>query len=169
MKALPIRKGNDEPLPAVQATSQASMKAPPKRKGDGGDPHRFPLSSRASMKVYTSRYRTNGPVVTRRGILICLIESPYKTVGKLRRSAAQGCRYLPSMKALPKRKGNSWRWSFRGRYGPRLNESPSQIEGKCGCIRRTRDSPSGLTESPSKKEGKYVLAQIADRGIPIPQ
>ena len=82
MKALPIRKGNDEPLPAVQATSQASMKAPPKRKGDGGDPHRFPLSSRASMKVYTSRYRTNGPVVTRRGILICLIESPSKKEGK---------------------------------------------------------------------------------------
>ena len=37
-----------------------------------------------------------------------------------------------SMKAFPKRKGNSWRWSFRGRYGPRLNESPSEKEGKCG-------------------------------------
>lgn len=34
------------------------------------------------MKVYTSRYRTNGPVVTRRGILICLIESPSKKEGK---------------------------------------------------------------------------------------
>ena len=34
----------------------------------------------ASMKVYTSRYRTNGPAVIR-GMLICLIESPHKLLG----------------------------------------------------------------------------------------
>ena len=107
MKALPIRKGNDEPLPAVQATSQASMKAPPKRKGDGGDPHRLPLSSRASMKVYTSRYRTNGPVITRRGILICLIESPSEEEGKFSTLNVPRIFSAASMKALPKkRKGN---------------------------------------------------------------
>ncbi|CNH60381.1 Uncharacterised protein [Mycobacterium tuberculosis] len=32
------------------------------------------------MKVYTSRYRTNGPAIIR-GILICLIESPHKLLG----------------------------------------------------------------------------------------
>jgi len=65
--------------PAASASS-ASMKALPKRKGNGGDPHRSHLSSRASMKVYTSRYRTNGPAVIR-GILICPIESPHKVLG----------------------------------------------------------------------------------------
>ena len=67
MKALPRRKGNLLTGTLMPHKCGASMKAPPKRKGDGGDPHRLPLSSRASMKVYTSRYRTNGPVVTRRG------------------------------------------------------------------------------------------------------
>ena len=32
------------------------------------------------MKVYTSRCRTNGPMVIR-GILICLVESPHKQLG----------------------------------------------------------------------------------------
>ena len=82
MKVPPKRKGNAGLRLRKRNHFQPSMKAPPKRKGDGGDPHRLPLSSRASMKVYTSRYRTNGPVVTRRGILICLIESPSKKEGK---------------------------------------------------------------------------------------
>ena len=58
------------------------------------------------MKVYTSRYRTNGPVVIRRGILICLIESPSKKEGKSRLS-----RRTADVSAS-------------------LNESPSQKEGK---------------------------------------
>ena len=53
------------------------MKAPPKRKGNPTPLSPEGRSVRASMKVYTSRYRTNGLTVIR-GIMIGLIESPYE-------------------------------------------------------------------------------------------
>ena len=59
------------------------MKALPKRKGNPTPLSPEGRSVRASMKVYTSRYKTNGPTVIR-GILICLIEIPYESVRKMR-------------------------------------------------------------------------------------
>ena len=53
------------------------MKALPKRKGNPTPLSTEGRSVRASMKVYTSRYRTNGLTVIR-GIMIGLIESPYE-------------------------------------------------------------------------------------------
>ena len=57
-----------------------------------------------------------------------------------------------SMKALPKRKGNP---AHRRAPGPghRLNESPSQKEGKSVKPMHTL-IVGGLNESPSQKEGK---------------
>ena len=85
----------------------ASMKALPKRKGNGG------------AAIEQPPYRK------------CLNESPSQKEGKFYVSgvAAKVCGDA-SMKALPKRKGNSWQWSFRGHFGRSLNESPSQKEGK---------------------------------------
>ena len=84
-----------------------------------------------------------------------------------------------SMKAPPKRKGNNHRHPRRNPRTPRLNESPSEKEGKCqssqvrrphrvnasmkappkrkgNAIRGTREAVhgEGLNESPSEKEGK---------------
>ena len=61
-----------------------------------------------------------------------------------------------SMKALPKRKGNLqvqdsfWR-SFIG-----LNESPPEKEGKCGQGEEHGKSLASLNESPPEKEGKLA-------------
>ena len=85
-----------------------------------------------------------------------------------------------SMKALPKRKGNSacataFSWvqlslnespsKKEGKFAGarfvlaqlhRLNESPSKKEGKFKTDSFGMDSVSGLNESPSKKEGKLA-------------
>ena len=84
----------------------ASMKALPKRKGNGG------------AAIEQPPYRK------------CLNESPSQKEGKFFANPPIGCSCEASMKALPKRKGNSWQWSFRGHFGRSLNESPSQKEGK---------------------------------------
>ena len=60
-----------------------------------------------------------------------------------------------SMKVPPKRKGNPrpgflWRRNLR-----RLNESPSEKEGKCLCLRLVAMNRRRLNESPSEKEGKW--------------
>ena len=58
------------------------------------------------------------------------------------------------MKALPKRKGNDTTSTlYSGRSG-RLNESPSEKEGKYRCSIRGNFSLICLNESPSEKEGK---------------
>ena len=57
----------------------------------------------ASMKVYTSRYRINGPTVILGGILICLIESPYKQEGKCNiEGLNQATLFVTSMKVPTK-------------------------------------------------------------------
>ena len=50
-----------------------------------------------------------------------------------------------------------WHQQRRGWIRPRLNESPSQKEGKCASCTARRSMSSRLNESPSKKEGKYPL------------
>ena len=79
MKVPPKRKGNGSVLYAGAHPLLASMKVPLKRKGNGHTGG--VITSRCggtSMKVYTSRYRTSCPAVILREILICLIESPTK-------------------------------------------------------------------------------------------
>lgn len=77
MKALPKRKGNNEIWCGKEPLEITSMKVPiEKRRNLAMDSP--PRPCRTSMKVYTSSCRTNGPVVIRGGILICLIESPHK-------------------------------------------------------------------------------------------
>ena len=62
-----------------------------------------------------------------------------------------------SMKALPKRKGNSVVGRSVTQATGSLNESPSQKEGKCGLFAGVGIFNAGLNESPSQKEGKSVL------------
>ena len=60
------------------------------------------------------------------------------------------------MKALPKRKGNWSRSSQTGGRVFRLNESPSEKEGKSIRFQNARlIASTGLNESPSEKEGKF--------------
>ncbi len=107
----------------------ASMKAPPKRKGNGSLGCNGATGGVASMKVPIEKRRnlaTDSPPTTLpglneslhlkvqnkrsrghlEGILICLIESPYKTVGKFELSL--------------------WLWSLRRG----LIKGPSHKEGK---------------------------------------
>ena len=68
----------------------------------------------------------------------------------------------PSMKALPKRKGNTRRVAYPPVSQSALNESPSKKEGKF-----LNDSlqtvENALNESPSKKEGKsFTVEAVVD-------
>ena len=64
-----------------------------------------------------------------------------------------------SMKALPKRKGNGCAGGGGGCRLERLNESPSEKEGKFHGSTSTMSIVKRLNESPSEKEGKW-------RGLP---
>ena len=57
------------------------------------------------------------------------------------------------MKVPPKRKGNQQHHDHP-QHPRRLNESPSQKEGKSECERGSTYMLAGLNESPSQKEGK---------------
>ena len=59
-----------------------------------------------------------------------------------------------SMKALPKRKGNGCAGGGGGCRLERLNESPSEKEGKFHGSTSTMSIVKRLNESPSEKEGK---------------
>ena len=59
------------------------------------------------------------------------------------------------MKAPPKRKGNSYRHLPVPGLLLRLNESPSEKEGKFRILQGRGWHVQGLNESPSEKEGKY--------------
>ena len=85
----------------------ASMKVPPKRKGNG--------STRA---------------VANRGH-VCLNESPSEKEGKFRRGDLYYESLKASMKVPPKRKGNTSRDDLEENVEAGLNESPSEKEGKC--------------------------------------
>ena len=61
------------------------------------------------------------------------------------------------MKALPKRKGNTRSVPPQLKLITRLNESPSQKEGKYRLQAFDEDWAAGLNESPSEKEGKCRL------------
>ena len=74
------KEGKSDALQVVLDNAERLNESPSKKEGKCLrfgviDPE--PISS---MKVYTSRYRTNGPAIIR-GILICLIESPHKLLG----------------------------------------------------------------------------------------
>jgi len=75
-------------------------------------------------------------------------------------SEAAGFR-LASMKALPKRKGNSTRPLMARRQSPRLDESPSQKEGKLfpGCFHLMRTAAS--MKAPTKSMGNRKRASFS--------
>ena len=60
-----------------------------------------------------------------------------------------------SMKALPKRKGNAQARGVTAPVENRLNESPSEKEGKYSTNLRHDLDIASLNESPSEKEGKF--------------
>ena len=178
MKALPKRKGNGHTGGIITSRSGGtSMKVSARKRRNILSLLLNDAFFVASLKVYTSRYRTNGPAVIR-GILICLIEIPYESVRKMRlfqqpRTVATLLNESPSngkgntlrskqlivnllasmkvsarkrrntvhcaplavgqhtsMKALPKRKGNPSPMRTLCSRSRRLNESPSEKEGK---------------------------------------
>ena len=68
------------------------------------------------------------------------------------------------MKALPKRKGNVRAGGGCAPAVLRLNESPSEKEGKSEFIKEHPANASRLNESPSEKEGKFrVYVLLMDR------
>ena len=61
------------------------------------------------------------------------------------------------MKALPKKEGKFTDPYARTHAHMRLNESPSQKEGKYGRIDTCIFKVGSLNESPSQKEGKLIF------------
>ena len=63
------------------------------------------------------------------------------------------------MKVPPKRKGNNFQDSATLLQGERLNESPSEKEGKLSNLRLDYGLSECLNESPSEKEGKWSVSR----------
>ena len=60
------------------------------------------------------------------------------------------------MKVPPKRKGNLLRMLSFPHAGSSLNESPSEKEGKSALAELAPEAAAALNESPSEKEGKLA-------------
>ena len=73
------------------------------------------------------------------------------------------------MKVPPKRKGNLRCFRQDSQHRRRLNESPSEKEGKFGSEGAMRQSCGRLNESPSEKEGKSRRLSSPHLGIYMPQ
>ena len=156
MKAPPTRKGNPQlRLQVLRQLRVASMKALPKRKGNGGglNPQRIRIF--ASMKALPKRKGNYPSCPTSCSRCSRLNESPSKKEGKFNRSALNDQVVLTSMKALPKRKGNVFVTVDIERLAIASMKVPTRRQrNSCGTPPvRTRH---GLNESPPKKEGKYV-------------
>ena len=81
---------------------------------------------------------------------------PPKRKGNMVSGSRPHTRIFASMKVPPKRKGNVQLY-YGARKLSRLNESPSEKEGKSrASLSRVLISPC-LNESPSEKEGKCLL------------
>jgi len=89
------------------------------------------VTEQASMKVYTSRHRTNGPAVILALITVCLLESPHDKSREIASGVSLASFHTPtSMKASPTRNGSQTETSDMPPLSQSLNESPSQKEGK---------------------------------------
>ena len=157
----------------------ASMKVPPKRKGNSGTDSIPPVSCIACLNESPSEKEGKLPC-TGRGVgqsrslnespsekegksplswLACrlswrLNESPSEKEGKYTPNIHQKTSNVASMKVPPKRKGNGLQAPVRHDRRDCLNESPSEKEGKL-FMRLTKSKRiKGLNESPSEKEGK---------------
>ena len=107
----------------------ASMKAPPRRKGN----------FRTRLQVFLICWGLNespskkegkcSRPIPSRAACQTLNESPSQKEGKFRGIGRRATVLRPSMKALPRRKGNGSHL-FLGDHAETLNESPSQKEGK---------------------------------------
>ena len=75
----------------------------------------------------------------------------------------------PSMKVPPKRKGNPRRQMDTFDYTITLNESPSEKEGKFLLIPAATHREEALNESPSEKEGKFFVTPHAPSQSGFPQ
>ena len=118
------------------------MKVPPKRKGntvtqrDGGK-----VSVRASMKVPPKRKGNHAGAAARRSPLVS---------------------HEASMKVPPKRKGNFHRSGASQSAIRRLNESPSEKEGKLQRRSSYRYSHSAASmKVPPKRKGNFLLCFLA--------
>ena len=153
MKAPPKRKGN--PARAFQSSSRisASMKAPPKRKGN----HQPPAAGEPTTRLNESPSEKEGKFANHnhaRLVAVRLNESPSEKEGKLCRFRCLPSTQCASMKAPPKRKGN---WMANAQFANRRGASmkaPPKRKGNPGRWSSTATSPARLNESPSEKEGK---------------
>ena len=108
------------------------MKALPRWKGNGGDVASHAPGVPASMKVPPKRKGNPSPGCPEDRTRPCLNESPSKKEGKSKSRISCADRNDASMKALPKRKGNEGLERAYDLVLVGLNESPSKKEGKSG-------------------------------------
>ena len=124
------KEGKFHTAPTRAPPDTASMKVPPKRKGN----------SRQFFYLTPSN---------------CLNESPSQKEGKWTYTRTTVTRNRASMKVPPKRKGNAAGAGMMFTACVSLNESPSQKEGKYNLPDKFLAGLTRLNESPSQKEGKY--------------
>ena len=131
----PSEKEGKSPIGAVTVFDRfhASMKVPPKRKGNA-KPDDWTMSpKRASMKVPPKRKGNMKVITAPEARQVASMKVPPKRKGNS--LSLRGCRAAPfpaSMKVPPKRKGNVPQWRHLQRRSC-LNESPSEKEGKSSC------------------------------------
>ena len=89
-----------------------------------------------------------------RRLRCCLNESPSEKEGKSRVAEWVEPFSNASMKALPKRKGNTLRQDCRSSRGYASMKALPKRKGNLGVVLGEQQPVSGLNESPSEKEGK---------------
>ena len=148
-------------MSAIHWRMAASMKVPPKRKGNTAPPQtkkpRPRLNESPSEKE--GKYRK---VLHARPFYSASMKVPPKRKGNPNFSGFRFEEEQASMKVPPKRKGNR---KIEHGYSPSsrgLNESPSEKEGKF-CDPAVQGWGYCLNESPSEKEGKYTVCYRRDR------
>ena len=117
------------------------------------------------MKALPKR-KGNAPSVLKQEIKdLSLNESPSEKEGKFAAAAdLDGCVDAASMKALPKRKGNC-RSRRRKSYFERASmKALPKRKGNSDCGVRTDHQGCRLNESPSEKEGKYPFGPAGAAG-----
>ena len=107
----------------------ASMKGPPKVKGNVSRPFRGPACPSLNEGPSESEGQRDLGMPLVHGHTR-LNEGPSESEGQLELGAEQGSGRGASMKGPPKVKGNGDSWAFGSRPIRRLNEGPSESEGQ---------------------------------------
>ena len=159
MKVPPKRKGNTSSMAAPSPCPQSLNESPSQKEGKSSSPKlathaRQPSLNESPSKKDGKLLRSSGPLCA------CARSRLNKRLsekeGKLTDVASKPQTVDASMKALPKRKGNSLRRLFSQSISSPLNESPSEKEGKCQPTGPAACHERPLNESPSEKEGKFL-------------